>query len=198
MNNKPFVIQESEKGTFETMPKENVAKYLKQDGYDHLREKIYYGNILEREYEVSLIDVERTIAKLKEAEKPQNVTTNYFKEVLEDRIIILPDLAESMTGGGVYIPEAQQNIPARGTVIKVGPGMPSKMHHKLTGYVVNGTFKETVETGESGEALYSLLAMPLKEGMRVLYSKQAGLKITDPDIKKDFLVMRVTDVWIVL
>lgn len=197
-NKKSFVLVESEKGSFVTMPQEDVAKYLKQDGFDHLREKIWYNNILEEEFRINLIDVERTIEKLKLKDAPVDVKTKYFKEVLEDRVIILPDVADAMTEGGIYVPDKLQNVPAKGTVIKVGPGMPSKMHHKLSGYIVNGEFKETLEVGETGDALYSLLSMPLKEGDRVLYSKQAGLKITDPDLKKDFLVMRVTDVWITL
>ena len=193
---KNFVLETSERGSFETMPIENVKNYLKDDGFDYLREKVYHNNILESEFRANLADVEKTIDKLKRKNEPISIKTTYFKEVLEDRVIIIPDEAEAMTDGGLYV--VNENVPARGTIIKVGPGMPSKMHHKVSGFIINGVFKETLEENEKGDPLYTLLTMPLKEGDRVIYSKQAGLKVNDPTTKKDFLVMRISDVWITI
>lgn len=124
--------------------------------------------------------------------------TNYFKKVHEDRVIIYPDVAPSKTDAGILIPETVQEklAPARGTVIAVGPGLPGRMHQELSGYFVNGKFKEQLEGDEIGDPLYKLTGMPVKVGERVLYSKQAGLRVEDPGTKKIYLVMRVTDVWV--
>lgn len=41
---------------------------------------------------------------------------------LVDRVLILPDVAESKTASGIIIPNQAQERPRRGTVIEVGPG----------------------------------------------------------------------------
>lgn len=41
---------------------------------------------------------------------------------LEDRVLVKPDGAETVTAGGIVLPDAAQEKPARGTVVAVGPG----------------------------------------------------------------------------
>jgi chaperonin GroES len=41
---------------------------------------------------------------------------------LGDRILILPEVIEEKTRGGIIIPEKAKERPVRGTVVKVGPG----------------------------------------------------------------------------
>lgn len=124
----------------------------------------------------------------------------YFKNPLEDRVVIEPDKAPTETESGIIIPETlqQKMTPARGTIIAMGPGVPDKVHQKLKGYLVNGVFKEELEDEDDGQPLYEPAGMPVSIGMRVLYSKQAGLPIEDPNSKKIYLIMRVTDCWISL
>ena len=120
---------------------------------------------------------------------------------LEDRVIIIPDEAPKKTEKGLIIPDSfrDQHAPASGTVFLAGPGKTDKIHYVLKGYLkpenefVNGLSKD-----QQGEPLYSLTGMPLKQGDRVLYSKQAGLRIQDPETKKYYLIMRLTDIFIVL
>lgn len=43
-------------------------------------------------------------------------------ETVVSKLIILPDDAETMSKGGVYIPDISQDVPARGKVVAVGQG----------------------------------------------------------------------------
>ncbi len=67
-----------------------------------------------------------------------------------DRVVILPDPAESKTAGGIIIPDMAKEKPKTGTVLAVGPGkkdepMTLKIgekvmygHHSGVEIVVNG------------------------------------------------------------
>ena len=41
---------------------------------------------------------------------------------MEDRILILPAVAEERTASGLYIPEGAKEKPQQGTVVATGPG----------------------------------------------------------------------------
>jgi chaperonin GroES len=72
---------------------------------------------------------------------------------LEDRVVILPDQAETQTKGGILIPDTAKERPQRGTVVAVGPGR----RVELTGVIV---------------------PMSLSIGDRVLFEHYAGVTIT--------------------
>lgn len=69
-------------------------------------------------------------------------------EPLYDRVIVEPIEPESVTAGGLLIPEIAQEDTLRGTVIAVGPG------------------RET----EGGDRI----AVPLAPGDEIIYTKYAG------------------------
>lgn len=41
---------------------------------------------------------------------------------LEDRVLVKPVEAESMTESGIYLPEAAKEKPVKGKVVAIGPG----------------------------------------------------------------------------
>ncbi len=45
-----------------------------------------------------------------------------FKKILADRVLIKPDAAESITKGGIIIPDTAKERPLTGKVIQAGPG----------------------------------------------------------------------------
>lgn len=200
MNKKLFAVNESEPEAIPTMSEEAIQNHLKNDGHDDLRKKIWHKDITQGQFDYALADVERHIQWLKDqAEKKEADLDVIFnrpgKGPLEDRVIILPEEANKLTPGGLHIPENQQNAPARGTVISVGPGRPDKPHDVLTGYVKDNEFSETWKKG--WEPVYKLEQQPLKPGDKVLYGRFAGLPIEDPETKKKgYLVMRLSDVFI--
>jgi chaperonin GroES len=49
-------------------------------------------------------------------EKKINITP------LHDRVIVLPDAAEKMTNGGIYIPDTAKEKPQRGIIVAAGSG----------------------------------------------------------------------------
>ena len=72
---------------------------------------------------------------------------------LEDRILVRPDESESMTAGGIILPEAARAISQTGTVLAVGPG------------------KRCTTTGER-------VPLDVVAGDRVLFGKYGGTEIT--------------------
>lgn len=70
---------------------------------------------------------------------------------LDDRIVVLPDTADTKTESGIYLPEGAQEKPQTGKVIAAGPG-------KLT------------DTGERGK-------LSVKKGDTVLFGKYAGSEV---------------------
>lgn len=89
---------------------------------------------------------------------------------LGDRIIIEAAPAETKTASGIYIPETAQEKPQYGTVVAVGPG----------------------RYADSG----ALIPMTVKAGDKVIYGKFAGQEF--PIEGKDYLVMRESDVYVVV
>jgi len=47
---------------------------------------------------------------------------------LGDRVLILPDEAESISPGGIVLPDAAQEVPCRGVVVSKGPDVGGVLH----------------------------------------------------------------------
>ena len=113
---------------------------------------------------------------------------------LEDRVLILPDEPPKKTESGLYIPETYQDRhqPARGTIVAAGPGK------ELDGNGVQFKIYELL-CEHLGVEKKIKAAMPLNVGDRVLYGHYAGTMVQDPDDpKKEYLVMRLADIMVVL
>ncbi len=50
---------------------------------------------------------------------------------LDDRVLVKPDGAETVTSGGILLPDTAQDKPTRGTVIAVGPGRLNKAGERV-------------------------------------------------------------------
>ncbi|MFT3851467.1 MAG: co-chaperone GroES [Ilumatobacteraceae bacterium] len=86
---------------------------------------------------------------------------------LDDRIVVKPSEAEQTTASGLVIPDTAKEKPQQGEVLAVGPG------------------KRAESTGE-------LIALDVKVGDTVLYSKYGGTEVTvDGD---DLLILTSRDV----
>ncbi|MRR56548.1 MAG: co-chaperone GroES [Deltaproteobacteria bacterium] len=85
---------------------------------------------------------------------------------LQDRIIVKRLEEESMTAGGLYIPDTAKEKPQKGEIIAVGKG-------KIT---------------EDGK----VIPVDLKVGDKVLFGKYAGTEIKIDGA--DFLIMREDDI----
>ena len=86
---------------------------------------------------------------------------------LDDRIVVKPNEAETQTVSGLVIPDTAKEKPQQGSVLAVGPG------------------KRAESSGE-------LIALDIKVGDTVLYSKYGGTEVTvDGD---DLLVLLGRDV----
>lgn len=112
---------------------------------------------------------------------------------LEDRVLILPDKAPSKTDSGLYIPESAQDKmqPARGTVVAVGPG------RELGGNAILYKMYK-LQCEQAGVEMETKSPMPLKVNDRVMYGHYSGTMVEDPETKKEFLIMRLDDVFIII
>ncbi len=87
---------------------------------------------------------------------------------LADKVIVKPDeAAETKTAGGIIIPDTAKEKPQKGEIVAVGPG----------------------RTDESGSAI----AMNVKVGDKVLYSKYGGNEIEYDGDK--YLIMSEADIY---
>ena len=85
---------------------------------------------------------------------------------LNDRILVKRLEEEEKTAGGIIIPDSAKEKPAEGEIVAVGPG----------------------KLNDAGERV----AMDVKEGDRVLFSKYGG---TDVKLDgEDYLIMREDDI----
>jgi chaperonin GroES len=86
---------------------------------------------------------------------------------LDDRIMVSPDEAETVTAGGIVLPDTAQDKPTRGKVIAVGPGKLNK----------SGT----------------RIAPSVKVGDTVIYGKYSGsdIKISG----KEFKILHESDLF---
>lgn len=85
---------------------------------------------------------------------------------LADRVVVRPKQKEEVTKSGIVLPDTAQERPQEGEVIAAGPGR----------VLDNGT----------------RLAMELKVGQTVLYSKYAGTEFKLED--EELLILRESDV----
>ncbi len=84
---------------------------------------------------------------------------------LDDRVVVKPIEADTMTASGLYIPESAKERPVHGKVVAVGPG-------------------KKLDSGERAR-------MNVKKGDTVVYSRYAGNEV---EIKgADHLIMRESD-----
>jgi len=87
-------------------------------------------------------------------------------EPLGDRVVIRPIPKEKVSKGGIVLPDTAKEKPQEGEIIAVGPG-------RLT---------------EDGERI----AMEVKKGDRVIYSKYAGTEFKLDD--EELVIMRESDI----
>ncbi len=85
---------------------------------------------------------------------------------LQDRVIVERVEAIEKSAGGLYIPDTAKEKPQEGKVIAVGKGK-----HREDG---------------------SMIAMDVKSGDRILFSKYAGSDVTLDG--KEFIIMREDDI----
>jgi chaperonin GroES len=85
---------------------------------------------------------------------------------LADRLVVKPMQKEEVTKGGIYLPDTAKEKPQEGEVIAVGPG----------------------RVGEDGKRI----AMELKVGDKVIYSKYGGSEIKVDDV--DMIILRESDI----
>jgi chaperonin GroES len=85
---------------------------------------------------------------------------------LHDRVLVRPSQPESVTAGGIIIPDTAQEKSMRGEVVATGPG-------------------KTTEDGK-------LISLQVKVGDNVLYGKYAGSEISVNG--EDLLLMRESDI----
>jgi chaperonin GroES len=85
---------------------------------------------------------------------------------LHDRVVVRRIKSDEKTAGGIIIPDTAKEKPQEGEVVAVGPGA----------------------RNERGE----LVALELKAGDRVLFSKWAGTEVKIDD--EDLLIMKEIDV----
>ena len=85
---------------------------------------------------------------------------------LADRVVVKPIEREEVTKGGIVLPDTVKEKPQEGKVIFVGPGRLS----------------------EDGKRI----AMDVKVGDRIIYSKYGGTEITIDD--EELIVLRESDI----
>ena len=86
---------------------------------------------------------------------------------LDDRIVVLPNEAETQTASGLVIPDTAKEKPQQGKVLAVGPGKRSE---------------------QSGE----IIPLGIEVGQTVLYSKYGGTEVAVNG--DDVLVLNARDV----
>lgn len=87
-------------------------------------------------------------------------------EPLFDKILVLPDVADDKTKGGIILPDQAKDKPVVGTIISVGPG-------------------KIMDDG-------TRLAMEVKPKDRVFYGRYAGSEIELEGVK--YLALRQDDI----
>ncbi len=87
---------------------------------------------------------------------------------LADRLVVRPIEGEEKTKGGIYLPDTAKEKPQEGKVLAVGPGRLS----------------------EDGKRI----AMDIKVGDIVVYTKYGGTEIKDEDSDEELMILRESDV----
>ncbi|HBO42736.1 MAG TPA: co-chaperone GroES [Planctomycetaceae bacterium] len=108
--------------------------------------------------------------KTTEAKKAAPTATKIQIQPLGDRVVVEREDAETVTSGGIVLPDSAQDKPSRGKVVSVGNG-------------------RLLDDGTRSK-------MQLKKGDRVLFSSYAGedFKLGD----RELVLMREDDVYAVI
>jgi chaperonin GroES len=85
---------------------------------------------------------------------------------LDDRVVVEPVEAESVTAGGIVLPDTAKEKPQRGAVLAVGPG-------------------KLLDSGERG-------ALSVSVGDEVIYGKYSGSDFTLDN--REVKILRETDI----
>ncbi len=85
---------------------------------------------------------------------------------LDDRLVVLPDDPEEITGGGIVLPDSAREKPQRGKVIATGPG-------------------KLLDSGKRGK-------MSVKRGDTVFYGKYSGTEVEVND--ETYVMVRENDI----
>ncbi len=85
---------------------------------------------------------------------------------LDDRLGVLPDDPEEVTGGGIVLPDSAREKPQRGKVIATGPG-------------------KLLDSGKRGK-------MSVKRGDTVFYGKYSGTEVEVND--ETYVIVRENDI----
>jgi chaperonin GroES len=85
---------------------------------------------------------------------------------LADRLVVKPMKKEEVTKGGIILPDTAKEKPQEGEIVAVGPG-------RIT---------------DDGKRI----AMDLKAGDRVIYSKYGGSEIKIDDV--EYIILRESDI----
>ena len=85
---------------------------------------------------------------------------------MTDRVVVKPTKKEEITRGGIFLPDTAKEKPQEGEVVAVGPG-------RIT---------------DDGKRI----AMDLKAGDRVIYSKYGGSEIKIDDV--EYIILRESDI----
>jgi len=88
-------------------------------------------------------------AKTKAKIKPKKMTIAFTP--IEDRVLVLPASAETVSASGIVLPDSAQEKPLRGVIVAVGPGRLAKSGARLE--------------------------MPVAVGDQVVYGKYSGNEI---------------------
>lgn len=87
-------------------------------------------------------------------------------EPLQDRVVVKPTEKDEVTRSGIIIPDTAKEKPQEGEIVAVGPG-------RMT---------------EDGKRI----ALDIKKGDKVLYSKYAGTEIKLDE--EEYLILRESDI----
>lgn len=102
---------------------------------------------------------------------------------LGDRVIVVPDDADSLTPGGIMLPDSAKEIPQAGTVLRVGPGK------RIEGY-------PSLELANKVISPYH--AMNVQEGDRVYFTKYAGVDVKLSETTPTLKLLREDDILAVM
>jgi len=109
---------------------------------------------------------------------------------LSNRIVIKPDDKQTMSKGGIHIPETTKYTPQFGTVVAVGPGFMAEVPY----FVPTPNDYELGKAQFFGEHLkpsFARMPMNVEVGDRVFFAKNSGVFIQIE--REEFIVVRLTD-----
>ena len=112
---------------------------------------------------------------------------------LEDRVLVLQDEGQSVTDGGIIVPEAYKQKPASGRIVEIGPGKPDVDKERI-GFFVNNQFTSSLKDMDIKitDRVVPVYATGLLIGDHVFFSQFSGCPI---DIDgKQHLILRFTDI----